>query len=664
MSYRPEQGVVRLTFNLAAGTSLSNYSDLSFDLSEIEPGSISASLTQGDVGLPEVRIVTSAGSVWRFKRGNHKDFFDLQRPGETQRINLPLRYFQFDNDTRNNVSSTEAFTKSEAKSIQFDFLASKTRDISIRLENPALILRPTPENRLRLFEVARLEGTLKSITPFYANDGQISFSLVLDQAFFSPLLHKAVLRVLVHDQDGTEAWRREKSIDNLNQFVWLLLPSRGYFSAELSVVCGDAVLASETVGCGWGVNSGVVRDSIMGISDIGFEDAIGLMGGRYQRSIALYRDIALPSQWAPARWTGRVSPLPTCLPIPAQDVIVALKSMPNIISKRKDEADSHRYGPSDFAEFAKYVAFVAEDMSRSGFMFLEPWNEASVRYEWNDDIETLIEVYRTVYVTVKGIDPRIQILPGTTHTFDFAFLERILESGAGRYMDGLAIHGYTYQTAALADDIARVPALLKSFAGRHGNPDSIAEAPIYITEIGFRSPAFSLFDQAKWLSTATLLASCHSSYRGVLWFRMENRYDAGLAEYDQNQSTGYAMVEYGKRGIRPSLLAYRMTAAFLNLFPNGLLEASEAPRSFRFIHRSKDGQRQAVALVGDIVQCKVPAGMTAMDAVSRVIGREGEEISTTFSPVYLVPNDLTNILARGLPMVPKPRQASHRNAAG
>ena len=639
LSLKPSASVARVALEFKEPLDISSFTHLNFTLSEREAGSILASLILGDIGLPEIRIVTEENSVWRFKRGNHKDFFDLQRASDPQLISLPLRFFIYDTDTKTNVLNSIPFLVSRIRLILIDFLPSKSEPIAIDLQDPRLVRMPIAAKPRKLFDHARFSSSSRTngISPFYTNDGVIGVSLSLDRALFEPVVNQAVLRIDKFDCDDVFIDSADVRITSLRQNFSVRLPYRGLFRLRLTVVHNEDVVAAQDVGCGHGIDSERIRDSILGISDDGFEDEIGLMGGRFQRRVAGYRSVIVPSDGTPLRWAGRTPPLPTSRPVPLQDMIVSMKAMPDFLSKARGAADSYRYGPSDFDVFANIVRFIASEMSRSGYFFMEAWNEASVRHEWNDDTETLIELYRVVYQVCKSVDPRIQVLTGTTHTFDYAFIEKILSAGAGRYMDGLALHGYTYQPLSLADDIARAPALLQYYAGQFENPSNLGSVPIYLTEIGFRSPAFSLQDQAKWLSTATLLASCHENYKAVLWFRLQNRYDSDMDEYEQNQSTGYAMVEFSKRGVRPSLLAYRMTAAFLDVFPRGTYEASATDGSLGFRFTSRSGAEEASVYVADNVTMTVPHGCLALDSLGRLLGRSGVAISSSRAPIYVIP---------------------------
>jgi hypothetical protein len=646
LSLKQSASVARVAFEFEEALDISRFSDLTFELHETEAGSISASLIHGDVGLPEIRMVTTEGSVWRFKRGNHKDFFDLQRPGESQTISLPLRFFIYDTDTKTNIPNEVPFLISRIKTINVDFMPSKFKTINLALGDPRFTDKPTQTRPRKLFDHARFTSSSRTngISPFYTNDGVIGVSLSLDRKFFESFVNNAILKIDKFDCEGVYIDSTEIKVTALRVNISIRLPHRGLFTVQLSVIQDGQVIAAQDVTCAHGIDSERIRDSILGISDDGFEDEIGLMGGRFQRRVAGYRSVIVPADGSPLRWAGRTPPMPTSRPVPVQDVIISLKAMPDFLSRARGAHDSYRYGPSDYKVFSDIVRFIAKEMSLAGYFFLEPWNEASVRHEWNDDIETLIELYRVVHETCKSVDPRIKILAGTTHTFDFSFLEKVLEAGAGRYMDGLAIHGYTYQPASLADDIAMVPALLRKFAGQFNNPIDLGDMPVYLTEIGFRSPAFSLQDQAKWLSTASLLASCHKNYQAVLWFRLQNRYDNDMDEYEQNQSTGYAMVEFGKRGVRPSLLAYRMTAAFLNVFPSGTYEQSPDGGSITFKFQSRDKLLEASVLVAGQVDTVVPHGFLALDALGRLLGRSGDRIASSRTPVYLVPGKAEGLL--------------------
>lgn len=167
-------------------------------------------------------------------------------------------------------------------------------------------------------------------------------------------------------------------------------------------------------------------------------------------------------------------------------------------------------------------------------------------------MDVLLKLHDVTHKSVKAINPDIKVLGGGTHTWDFDFVERFLAGGGGDFCDGVSLHGYTYSPHLYVDYFDRIDALFEKY-------NLPADFKAYITEIGFRTPAFSDADQALWLSLFTMEAASRERVGSLLWFRYFNPKPEDLSRYHQRASNGYSLVGYEGAYCRPALGAYRFT---------------------------------------------------------------------------------------------------------
>jgi hypothetical protein len=152
-----------------------------------------------------------------------------------------------------------------------------------------------------------------------------------------------------------------------------------------------------------------------------------------------------------------------------------------------------------YDDFAAYVAaFVQHFRGRVEQVVI--WNEPNLSLEWGYrpvDPEGYTDLLRVVYPQVKAADPDVVVLggalaptlapPGDREGMnDLEYLRRMLASGAGELIDGLAAHAYGWR---LPPDAPADPAVV-NFARTELLHQVLVEAgyttmPIYITEGGW-----------------------------------------------------------------------------------------------------------------------------------------------------------------------------------
>lgn len=565
---------------------------LNFELHS--PGSrlMQPDIVRGDIGFPSVHLVNARGCVYRFARGNLKDFFDIRRPDQPQRVSLPLSAFVWDRDLVQNVPPEGNFFASGIVRLYFDFLRHPDQAIDIRLsrlstseasEATALDIRD-----VLIFERA---GQSRLLPKFSTESATLSLGMSPSNTGLALgcVGCRLTLRLLEPDSEGEGAVLEETTLELRQEAVWhgLRLPRTGHYRLEGWVERPDgSLLASST----WpicrvlpapplpakeGVQLAPTARRILGISDEFEYERIALAGGLWDRLVvSLTTLMEDPAAKSGLRFAAGTKPL-FALPAPrGARRVLAVFGMPRWLSRRPDRPDYYRYGPSDWDRWARLVEWLAPQAAVAGVTHWEVWNESTALGHWADDMETLVKLHKVTRAALDRAAPGMTVLGGCTHSWTWDFLERFLEAGGAEHCDGLALHGYTYQPEEYLDLFDRLDGLMARYAA--DRPDFAA----YVTEVGFRHPAFSLEAQAEYLTLFTLEAAARGRIEAMLWFRFTNPRPEITSGYRQNSSTGYAMIGHNDSYCRPAYVAYRGLAALLGRCDR--VEASGSPETRRF----------------------------------------------------------------------------------
>jgi polysaccharide biosynthesis protein PslG len=150
----------------------------------------------------------------------------------------------------------------------------------------------------------------------------------------------------------------------------------------------------------------------------------------------------------------------------------------------------------DFAGYA--AAFARHFAGRVAYLVI--WNEPNISLEWGYrpvDPEGYAALLEAVYGPAKAANPEVVILggalaptlapPGDPEGMnDLAYLERMMAAGAGRWMDGLAVHAYGWQEPPDAPARPGAVNFRRTELLRQILVDAGYEAmPLYITEGGW-----------------------------------------------------------------------------------------------------------------------------------------------------------------------------------
>ncbi|WP_349371489.1 hypothetical protein [Salinarimonas sp.] len=562
-------------------------------------------IVRGDFGFPTVFLRNERGTFFRFARGNMKDFFDIRRPNEPQRVVLPFSSFVFDSDHTKNVADEGDFFSHLLDMVSFDFLSHPDDDIDIVVDEIA-IEKHADRARFAVQDLVLFErvGQARQLPAFSTEAGAISLGVSLSSAGVALGAAGATLSLRA-SQEGADVAAAQVTLRTDPCYATLALPRPGAYQLAAEVRRDGMLLAASA----WPACRVLPRAAngpatILGISDEFEYDRLAAVGGSFDRiPVALQSVVVDPS--CGHRFAAGVDPLPVTHPGPGRGRFVAAYAMPKWLSRQGDRPDYHRYAPGDWDAYEALMTWMADRARRAGATHYEVWNEASALGHWNDDLGALLRMHEVTQRVFKRVAPEIVVLGGGTHSWTFAFLQSFLEAGGAGHCDGLAVHGYTYQPWDYLEHFDRLDALLAPV--RRDRPEFKA----FITEIGFRHPAFTLEDQALYLALYSLEAAARSSIGACLWFRFMNNRPELLSAYRQNSSFGYAIVGANNSYCRPSYAAFRHVELLLR---SGRVVARGPAEGRRYDVEDAEGKLVARAFFGHAPdRAELPAGFRLFD---------------------------------------------------
>ncbi|MFN4179091.1 MAG: glycosyl hydrolase [Armatimonadota bacterium] len=197
--------------------------------------------------------------------------------------------------------------------------------------------------------------------------------------------------------------------------------------------------------------------------------------------------------------------------------------------------------------FARYCV---ELMKRYGQIcrHWEVWNEPNIGF-WQPkpNPEDYTNLLKTVYETVKSVDPQAVVVGVCTAGTDFGFIEEVLKRGGGKFMDAISVHPYRYPRSPEATNFVGEMMRLKELLDKYG----VGHLKVWLTEFGY--PTHITGGTPQWLSAAYIV-------RTFLWaltlpfverlfvydFQDDgedptyNEHNFGLIRFDSSPKVGYA----------------------------------------------------------------------------------------------------------------------------
>ncbi|GBC99383.1 Beta-xylosidase [bacterium HR17] len=197
--------------------------------------------------------------------------------------------------------------------------------------------------------------------------------------------------------------------------------------------------------------------------------------------------------------------------------------------------------------FARYCRALIERYGRI-CRHWEVWNEPNIGF-WQPkpnpaDYTALL---KTVYTTVKSVDPQATVVGVCTAGTDLGFIEAVLQRDGGKFMDALSVHPYRYPRSPEASDFVGEMQRLKALLDKYG----AGHLKVWLTEFGY--PTHITGGTPQWLSAAYIV-------RTFLWaltlpfiervfvydFQDDgddptyNEFNFGLIRFDHSPKVGYA----------------------------------------------------------------------------------------------------------------------------
>ena len=208
--------------------------------------------------------------------------------------------------------------------------------------------------------------------------------------------------------------------------------------------------------------------------------------------------------------------------------------------------------------FARYAAFVVQHFKGRVFYY-DLWNEWDAHTGRTTPLgaDEYLNLAKIVFPAIKAVDRKIQLLSGgiSDKGIREGFFERFFQLGGHRYVDGLSLHPYVWNSRK-----RRTPEGAMDFVDQVATLASKANAgtslPIYLTEIGW--PTYTGKDgvseeEASWyLTRYFLLAASRGYVRGIFWYcLMDQGTDPSNKEHrfgvlDRKQETRLAAKELKK----------------------------------------------------------------------------------------------------------------------
>lgn len=536
----PKYRINRLAFNLSP-QKLDKNNELCFQIKYDRESSVKFDILKGDIGFPEISFTNSENEVYRLKRGNFKDFLNRNELKEWQTVKIPLSVLIFHVDLKENVLSELGFFEAPIVKIVFDFLSSSEE---IRLELSGVAIKESESTKVSLddlFKIERVAAT-KNFENYLSERDSISFSIV--KSDIAKFLYPGLFKLKILGNNAIQSLE----VNEKKEFFSLPLHRFGENVFAIEGVNGEHNFLSSLKICR-ALPKEFSLSKFIGFSDEFRVEKCYEIGSGLFRIVVNLRSVLkdngefrFPSGQDPFRILNRSD----------IDYWISLKGIPSWLSKREGQYDSYRYGPKDFEEYKNLLMWLFQKAKENNVKVVELWNEANVIHEWNDTFDVLAKMCEVSREARDEVFPKCKIASPSSTSWDFEYFEKLKSHNIFDFVDYFALHAYTYQPEEIHQQFAR----LKDFLELIGKKELKAA----ITEIGFRTPAFSEKEQAQYLFAYSIMAYAHEFIDSIFWFRIENPRYESLSSYDQNSSGGYALIGSEGKYVRSSFAAFR----FLN----------------------------------------------------------------------------------------------------
>ncbi|WP_112478446.1 hypothetical protein [Vibrio variabilis] len=542
---KSDGNISRLAFNLVEPSTVDESSFLTFSLSTTTSKLITADILKGDFGYPEISLQNSLGQVVRFRRGNMKDFILGLSDDRCFEVSLPCSSFLHHTDLKSNIDASTNFFASPITKVSFDFLSNPKGDIELTITKPRFtVARKKAVCATKLLDIFRINNAA-FLPPVITEFGVFNLS-VSPNNLCSQLYKEGISLSYEVSQDGRIFSSRTVPLNN-SVIISFNIPKFGAAQLSLRLIHSDVVVAESHNSYVKTLPAGRACYSL-GISDATNFHGTHMLGSKVHRLIVSLNSIVKEN--GTYRFSGDNNPFYNINAINNATIYIAFKGMPKWLS-RSSNSDYGRYAPVCYDEYSKLISWIASQLQEGNRYCIESWNEANVIYEWNDTLDSLRKLHSATYTGIKSINPCIKVLSPSSTSWDFGYFKKLDDVGILDNSDGLSLHGYTYSP----EQSHKLFTMLEEFVSRKSKIHK--EFKAHITEIGFRTPAFSILEQSEYLSLFTLHSHFSKYVQCINWFRYQNLRLESELFYDQNNSSGYAMIGHQNLYARPSYAAFR-----------------------------------------------------------------------------------------------------------
>lgn len=236
-------------------------------------------------------------------------------------------------------------------------------------------------------------------------------------------------------------------------------------------------------------------------------------------------------------------------------VLLPLGLTPVWASSRPTETSAYSPGwaaePRDIDDWKTYIRTVAKRY-KGRVKYYEVWNEPNYPDFYSGTVDSLVELSKEAYKTLKEIDPTITVVSpsGVGGSRGTKWLDTYLSKGGGKYCDVIGFHFYV----SPKQPEAMIPLIkeTQNVISRHN-----VSKPVWNTETGYyienqfsavEAPANALLslEQASAYLARTYIINWAFGVKRLYWYSWDNR-RLGLTEQDgvrlKQPATAYATIQ-------------------------------------------------------------------------------------------------------------------------
>ncbi|MGC2111292.1 MAG: glycosyl hydrolase [Candidatus Korobacteraceae bacterium] len=203
------------------------------------------------------------------------------------------------------------------------------------------------------------------------------------------------------------------------------------------------------------------------------------------------------------------------------EIVLTLGLTPTWASARPDEPSAYGKGnaaePRNLADWQEYVRAVATRY-RGCIHTYEVWNEPNMRTDFSGTVDTMLQLSRAAYETLKSVDTANVVLsPSATTDTGLRWLDSFLAQGGCRYSDVIAYHFYVTPNPPEA----MIPVIQK--VQRSLRARKCDGKPLWNTESGWAQPKqFSSEAEAAAYLMRTYVVNWLMGVQHCYWYAWDN----------------------------------------------------------------------------------------------------------------------------------------------